>query len=56
MHWNVRTESYCKKFDSACEALDFAKSRFANNSNEEVLVEKCGLKACFALLKYKSIW
>ena len=53
MHWNVRAENFCKKFDSAYEAITFAASRFTNNPKREVLVEKCGSKACFIVLKYK---
>ena len=53
MHWNVRVDNFCKKFDSAYNAITFAKSHFTNSPTKEVVVEKCGSKACFTLLKYR---
>lgn len=54
MHWHVRADNFCKKFDSAQKALTYARSCFERNSYKEVLVEKCGSKACFTILKYRS--
>ena len=54
MHWHVKADKFCKEFDSAQKALTYAKSFFKKNPYREVLVEACGSKACFALLKYRS--
>ena len=53
MHWQVKAEKFCKEFDSAQKALTYAKSFFEKNPYGEVLVEECGSKACFAVLKYR---
>ena len=53
MHWHVKAEKFCKKFDSAQKALTYAKSFFEKNPYREVLVEECGSKACFAVVKYR---
>ena len=54
MHWHVKADKFCKKFDSAQKALIFAESFFKKNPYREVIVEACGTKACFALLKHRS--
>ena len=53
MHWHVKADKFCKKFDSAQKALTYAESFFKKNPCKEVLVEACGSKACFALLKHR---
>ena len=53
MHWHVKAEKFCKKFDSAQKALTYAKSFYEKNPYREVLVEECGSKACFTVLKYR---
>ena len=54
MYWHVKADKFCKRFDSAQKALTYAKSFFKKNPDSEVLVEECGSRACFAVLKYKS--
>ena len=52
MYWKVVSKKFKKEFLSAQQAIDFAKTSFDNDALEEVLVEECGSKACFNLMKF----
>ena len=47
-------KKFKKEFLSAQQAIDFAKTSFDNDALEEVLVEECGSKACFNLMKFSA--
>ena len=54
MYWKVISKNFEKEFLSAEQAIQYARSSLSNDDLEEVLVEECGSKACFNLLKLSA--
>ena len=52
MYWKVVSKKFKKQFLSAEQAIAFAKTSLESDALEEVLVEECGSKACFNLIKF----
>ena len=42
------------KFATSAQAIQFAKVKFNGEPLDEVLVEECGIKACFRLMKFSN--
>lgn len=54
MYWKVISKDFEKEFLSAEQAIQYARSSLSIDDLEEVLVEECGSKACFNLLKFSA--
>ena len=55
MHWKVISRKTSAKFPTSAQAIQFAKEKFNNEPFDEVLIEKCGTKACFRLMKFSNM-
>ena len=43
------------KFPTSAQAIQFAKEKFNDEPFDEVLIEKCGTKASFCLMKFSNM-
>ena len=54
MYWKVISSNFIENFSSAAQAIQFAKSKFKDEVLDEVLIEECGTKACFSLMRFTA--
>ena len=54
MYWKVVSRKVNAKLPTSAQAIQFAKVKFYDDPFDEVLVEECGTKACFRLMRLSN--